>query len=580
MREHEQQIEEFSIKRFFIPLTTSKAIHWIIIVGLIVYANMLFNSFLWDDITYITNNPQIHALTLQTFINTFKVNLFNSGGEYRPLTAIYSFLMYSVFGNAQFFYHIFQLCLHITNAVLVFIFLRFFFSKKISLFLSLIFLIHPMQTEAVSFIASIGNPLFFLFGISALILSTKDKVGIGKITVIYLLLFLSSLAKETGILFIFLILFYRLVFHKKQIGAFLLGSSVSLSLYLLFRVVIGGVYLTKIVLTSIARLSLAGRLINIPEIFYYYIKTFFLPVTLSVDQQWVIRKINFSMFYFPLIIDLIFLTGIVILGWYIFKRQKSQFPVYLFFFFWFLIGIGLNLQIFPLDFTVSDRWIYFPMVGLLGLMALFISIVCKHFRKIQTYGYILALVILLFLSVRTIIRNTNWQNQLTLFSHDITIQDNFDSENNLGSAYTQIGNPKLALIHYKKSVSLLPNDTNLYNLGYTYEQLGDTKDARKYYQKVLADKSSRSTIKLFAFQALGFMFINNEPKTAKQYALSGLQEYHTDGSLYSVLAIRDYQLHDRSDALSAAHKAEIYLPNGETNVLYLLILNNKPLNYK
>lgn len=580
MGEHKQQIEEFSIKRFFIPLTTSKAIHCIIIVGLIVYANMLFNSFLWDDITYITNNPQIHTLTLQTFLSTFKGNLFNSGGEYRPLTAIYSMLMYSAFGDSQFFYHMVQLCLHITNGVLVFILLRIFFSKKISLFLSLIFLIHPMQTEAVSFIASIGNPLFFLFGISALLLSTKDKAGNGKIAVIYLLLLLSSLAKETGILFIFLILFYRLIFNKKQFGAFLIGSLITLSLYLLFRVVIGGVYLTKLELALIARLSFAGRLINIPEIFYYYIKTFFLPVTLSVDQEWVIRKINFSLFYFPLIIDLIFLTGIVILGWYILKRQKSQFSVYLFFLFWFLIGIGLNLQLFPLDFTVSDRWIYFPMAGLLGLMALVISIAGKHFRNIQIYGYILAVIIVFFLSIRTVIRNTNWRDQVTLFSHDITIQDNFDSENNLGSAYTRIGDPKLALIHYKKSVSFLPNDTNLYNLGYTYEQLGDTKNAIKYYQKVLVDKSSRSTIKLFAFQALGFIFITSDPKTAKQYALSGLQEYPADGSLYSVLAISEYKLHEKADALFAAQKAKIYLPNEETSILYYLILNNKPLNYK
>jgi hypothetical protein len=577
MQEHKQIEEEFSFKFFFVPLTTAKAIHWIIFIGFIVFANMLFNGFLWDDIIYIVNNPQIHVFSGQTLINSFRESLFNSGGEYRPLTEIYLLLMYSIFGNAPFFYHFFQLCLHITNAVLIFIFLKIFFSKKISFFLSLIFLIHPVQTEAVSFISSVGNPLFFLFGIIALLLSTKNKITTGRLTIIFLFLLLSSLAKETGILFIFLILFYRIVFHKKQIITFLSGSFITLILYVIFRIVIGDDYPTKLQLALIARLPLADRLINIPEIFLYYIKTFFLPLTLAVDQEWVIQNINFSTFYFPLLIDLIFLLGIFVLGWYIFKRQKSQFPVFLFFFFWFAIGIGLNLQIFPLDYTVSDRWFYFPIVGLLGIVAVVINLISKQYKKLQLPLYIGTVVILCLLSVRTVIRNTNWQDQLTLFSHDISIQDNFDSENNLGSAFGRVGDPKLALIYYAKSVSLLPNETNLYNLGYTYEQLGDIKNATKYYEKVLKYKSSRSTIKLFAFQALGFIDINGMPKTAKQIALSGLEEYPTDGSLYSVLAISDYKLHDSTDALSAAQKAKAFLPDEETNALYLLILNNKPL---
>lgn len=376
-----------------------------------------------------------------------------------------------------------------------------------------------------------------------------------------------------------MILFYRLLFIKTQIRVFIISSLITLFIYLFLRFVVGGAFLTKLDLVLIARLTLLGRLITIPAIFYYYIMTFFMPISLSVDQEWIVQNINFSTFYFPLIIDILFLISIGVLGMYIYIKQKVQFPVFLFFFIWFLIGIALHLQIFPLDFTVSDRWFYFPMVGLLGLIAILIQSISKKYKILQILGYVGAIVIICFLSIRTIIRNTDWQNQLTLFSHDISIQDNFDSENNLGSAYTRTGNSKLALMHYKKSVALLPNDINLFNLGFTYEQLGNIQNAKKYYKEVLANKNSHSAFKLYAFQALGFIYTNRDPKTAKQYAQSGLQQYPNDGSLYAVLAISEYRLHDQSNALIAAEKAKVLLPNDETNTLYLLILNKKPLHF-
>lgn len=161
MQEREHKVEDFSFKSYFVPLTKTKAISWIIVIGILVFANMLFNEFLWDDLEYIINNPQIHSFNIQFLIDSFRGSLFNSGGEYRPITAIYFMLLYSVFGSSSFFYHILQVCLHITNSILVFVLFKKFFSSKLSFFVSIIFLIHPIQIEAVSYIASSGNPLFF-----------------------------------------------------------------------------------------------------------------------------------------------------------------------------------------------------------------------------------------------------------------------------------------------------------------------------------------------------------------------------------------------------------------------------------
>jgi hypothetical protein len=43
-----------------------------------------------------------------------------------------------------------------------------------------------------------------------------------------------------------------------------------------------------------------------------------------------------------------------------------------FFFYWFTGSLGLVLNIFPLDMTVSERWLYFPLIGFLGLSSVLI----------------------------------------------------------------------------------------------------------------------------------------------------------------------------------------------------------------
>src|SRR5579872_2197126 len=108
----QEQENEFSFKDLFVPFTTLKAIHWIVIVGLIVYANMLFNGFVWDDKSYIIQNPELSHFNP---IALFGHNMFNAIGQYRPIPAIYFAAIFAFFKDTPFFYHVPQLVLHIVN---------------------------------------------------------------------------------------------------------------------------------------------------------------------------------------------------------------------------------------------------------------------------------------------------------------------------------------------------------------------------------------------------------------------------------------------------------------------------------
>ena len=138
-----EQQEEFSFKNYFIPLTSIKAIHWIVIIGLIVFCNGLFNGFVGDDQLQIVRNPIIQSLTnITSFFSGgtfFTGSSVLNGFSYKPIFITTYAVIYSLFGPNPFSYHFFQIFLYIVNACFVFWVFQFFFKRSVSFVLSLIF---------------------------------------------------------------------------------------------------------------------------------------------------------------------------------------------------------------------------------------------------------------------------------------------------------------------------------------------------------------------------------------------------------------------------------------------------------
>ncbi len=480
----ELRVEEFSFKRLFLPLTTLKATHIIVIVGLIVFSNMLFNGFVMDDLSYIQNNPEVHSFNIEKI---FGQSFFNSESSfYRPITVLYFTLIYLSFHDAVFFYHIFQLTLHIIDVILVFYLFKHFFSKKISLFLSLIFLFHPAQVESVTYITASNSPIFFFFGITALLLCLKSNLTFKRWFGISGLLLLSLLTKETGLLFLIIIFFYLLFVKKKYLVKFSLTAATACLIYLFMRVVVGGILIAKPSGGTINQLNLSQRLINIPAIIFYYINILFLPIRLVIDQQWVIKTIDYYHFYLPLVIEIGLLLLITV---YLYRLKKdSQRSIFLFFSLWFLGGLFINLPFFSNDVTVADRLLYCPIAGFLGMLGVVLQSIKLPGHKIRVAGYIAGSIVLILLAWRTVIRNMDWHDPFTLYTHDSNIETNYDIENNLGFEYESRQNYDKAIRHFNKSVALYPYQVTLSNLAHAYQGAGNYQKAKEYYIKTLHSK--------------------------------------------------------------------------------------------
>ncbi|MBI5122714.1 hypothetical protein HZA75_02530 [Candidatus Roizmanbacteria bacterium] len=223
------------------------------------------------------------------------------------------------------------------------------------------------------------------------------------------------------------------------------------------------------------------RLENIPAIIWYYLSSIALPFNLVIQQRWVIPQITIKDFYLPLLGESLVFFALFFGGISLFKHVKTYFRLYMFFLAWFLLGLAMLLQIFPLDLTIADRWFYLPLVGFLGCLGILFKVFLSRFRG-KVFG-LLGVILILFFSLLTIARNANYSDEITLYIHDLQINEDAIMENDLGINYAKSGNMQVAFHYLQKSVQDDPYPGNLYNLALAYEQVGEIRKAKEYYVK-------------------------------------------------------------------------------------------------
>lgn len=566
--------KELEFKDLFLPFTTKKALVFIIIIGLIVFFNGLFNGFVGDDKPLISANVAIQSLQNlpQFFMNSQSGHVLERF-SYRPLTTTIFSVLYLLFGPSSFAYHLFLIIFYIINACLVFLFLKQFFQKPLAFILSLGFLLHPINSEVALYISDIQEVFFLFFGMLALVILSRFR-SYKSIIFVNILLFLSLLAKETGILFYLIALLYIFIYHRKTFYRIFISFIFSSVTYSALRLFALGITSDANVLAPIHDLSLPGRLINIPAIIFFYLKTFLFPLDLAMSYHWVVTKINFSEFFLPLIFDISFLV-VLIGGAFIIYRKFSRkyLTLYLFFTVWFLAGILMHLQIIPLDLTVSDRWFYFPIIGLLGMIGVLLTV---YKINLGSKAVIIIIVsLLLLLSLRTFIRSFDWRDNFTLATHDLKISKQaYNLELILSGEYYNQKNFKFAAVHAQKSIALYPNPVSYTVLGLTYYNLGNYEQSRQWFLKALQYADFEVVYTNLAIISLSYGDKNNNISFIKNVAL---KKYPENAELWLCLAWLEYNNNDKDNAKTAIMRAYQLDKGGQTAAVYHAIMNNLPL---
>jgi protein O-mannosyl-transferase len=141
------------------------------ILGLVSYGFGLNNQFVWDDEQFIYKNQFVKTFAVKEIFTT---NTIAGAGElsnyYRPLTTLSFAIDYSIWGLTPFGFHLTNLLLHISAGCVLILILR---ALKIPIIPATIiaglFIVHPIQTEAVSYANSRGDSLFTFFAFGSVL---------------------------------------------------------------------------------------------------------------------------------------------------------------------------------------------------------------------------------------------------------------------------------------------------------------------------------------------------------------------------------------------------------------------------
>ena len=197
---------------------------FIVIFGIIIYANSLNNDFIWDDKAYLEENSFIKSWS--NFPKLFSRDYFGLSGEltYRPVATLSYFVNYSLSGIKPFGHRCSNLLLHISVSILIYLLVNLVLNnRKIAFIAGLFFAGHPVHTEpvlCVTFNEDILAALFLLLTFYWYVKYVPE--GTGRRMKYYLISNVSYLlalfSKETAVVFPQLFILYDLSFfpHKNK----------------------------------------------------------------------------------------------------------------------------------------------------------------------------------------------------------------------------------------------------------------------------------------------------------------------------------------------------------------------------
>ena len=532
-------------KRSTSRITTLWAAGIIIAVGVVTFGLSLKNNFVGDDSRQIVNNPVIQSLgNIPQLFNGSTAysgepdgNLV--GAYYRPLMMTSYAIIYSVFNSSPVAFHVVQLILAILATFILFLFFRYTFTPFMALGLALIFLVHPIDSQSVLYIASLQEPLYFLFGITGVWLLLKFS-SVRSLFLVASCLLLSMLAKEIGVLFVIMAALYLLMFNRRRFYPFLGIIIVPLIAYFALRTHALGAGLNPH-LGPIDSLSLAARLITTPSIMLFYLTTFLFPYHLAHEYYWTYSTISLSHFVLPLLTGAVVVILTLYAGWLVKRKLATQyFLTYIFFAVWLVIGLAMHAQIIPLDLTASTAWFYFPIVGALGMLGIIAMVI--PVRLSQQSAVALLCTLLLLLSIRTIVRGFDWNNDAKLAYHDIQVaKDDYNAEFEISRDLVTKGNYAEARLHAERAVALYPTSVN--------------------------------------YEALGYITVFNGTFEQNRSALNAaVKAYPKDPTLWLYLAIVEYKDGDIDGAKASITEAHKLSPSEQIQGFYNSIMTNQPLN--
>lgn len=432
----------------------------LVIVGFLLYLPSLKGPFLWDDEDFIYANKYVKNFQIDKFFTESQTaGRGKLSNYYRPIPQIVYATTHAIFGFNPFWFHLMNVLAHTAAAYAIFYF--FYKLTKIahwSLLIALFFVVHPVQTEAVSYISGLSDPLFVFFGFLSLIYFPQKKS--------LLFFILCLLSKETGIIFLPLLFLFNLTCLKRIILFFIVTAS-----YLLYHFTFINQFDTTSAWgnTPYAN-SVTIRLLTFVQNLYTYFALLIFPKDLFMERDYSIH-IQTSFYHWSFILSLILFPLI----FYLVRKSKLLIFCFLAFFISFIPYTGIVL----INGIFYEHFLYLPLVFFFAFLILLVP------KSSSTL--LISLTLLTLFTARNVIRQFDWLDPVRFYSQTLShAPQSIRIQNGLAMAYSEMGNEQLAIQQYNNAIHLNPKVPNLYhNLANVYLAQGNLKLAEENYQKAL-----------------------------------------------------------------------------------------------
>jgi len=543
----------------------------ICLVAFLAYVRTLSFDFVYDDEYQVLRNPWIHDWSKVGKFFTTDVWAFARSGVtanyYRPFHMIAHAVGYSLSGLRPEGYHLINIMLHVFSTLLVaWIALRLTKNKSVAILGSLIFALHPIHTESVTWIAAVPDPLCAVFYLGALYLYIGDIEGRRSPWAIagYLILFLCAMfSKEMAASFLVVALWADWCLLRKlrwNRYALILGI---FGIYLMLRISALGEFIPKSRSFSMSYLDQAlGALVLLAS----YVVKLFVPFGIKPFH-----------FFHPVssILDVRLFGSIAALAIFAFLAwwQRKNRPAL------FLFGFAL-LSLIPLmsisrgggEFIFADRYLYLPSMASCLLIPILVQNVWKlRPAAIPSLGkyaaYVFISPLLLVFGGMTIYLSSMWRDSPTLYTESLKREpDSITAANHLAQYYFNKKDYKRAEPLFRRVIELIKSmkDPNTRSLSSAYIGLGGIQfyqnhmdRAKEYFEEAYKLTPNAQAV----LTNLGSIYMSlGDYAAATRFLESSLQANPRNEVIYNNLAVMYLELGQYEKALSSSQKAVQIFP--------------------
>ncbi len=450
---------------------------------LAAYANSFKNQFVYDDVEFVVRNSYIKDLGNWSlfFSDISSQSEFIRFSHYRPLVTLSFAFDYAIGGLNPVVFHVTNFLLHGLNSILIFWLIGLLFKDDLlALATALLWGLHPVQTEAVSWVAGRGGIMATSFYLLSAISYIKWRLQSKRRWLACSgLAFLAGLfCKEMVVVLPLLLILIDYLEdsggkHLRKKWWFYLVLLIIAGVFWLIRAhVVGGLAMPLTwsddffeILSTMSRVM--GR--------YFFL--LFVPLGLRADYQFPVTS---ALLRADVILILTLIIGLLYSIFY-FREKKPLVSLSLGFFFINILPVS---NLIPFQVIIAERFLYLPLLGF-SLLCAHLIVGLKKWSKSLVYG-VLLLICLVYIGL-TWRQNKVWRNEGTLWTRVIKLEpENTKARYGLGTFYLNRGQYDRAAAELEVAVRL--DDTSYLafnNLGALYKMRQDYQRAIPYFKRAI-----------------------------------------------------------------------------------------------